>query len=444
MDRYPYDEEFQESLLALMVRDSSFLIQNLDVLNPNYFESETHRIVAKIVVEYAGQYKRTPTRVSLRNLIQDYAIVMNYGEDWVGDLTTKVEELYNVELSDGSYLREKVSKFGRTQSVKVALLQTIDLMKNDGDLDEAQRLLLRSFSAGSQSGNLGYNFHEKPREVLKEILASTHYDLKRKVSTGFPTLDNYMWGGLGGGEVCMWVAGTGKGKSIMLTNLGASAVLASKKAVVEYSLELDEDDMKLRYLSRLTGTRVYDLLAKKLDKDYERQMNALESMKYYLKLVHFSPRSIGVNGIRSHLTKLMILDEVEIGLLIIDYLDLLRPSSPKMDPYEALGETTLELCALAQDLKIPIHTASQVNRGGSTKAILGLEDVGDSWKKVENADVVLTLASSKKEFEQGFIRIGAPKIRRMRDRFPDIVCHAEYERMLIRESSKKREVKKSV
>ena len=444
MDRYPYDEEFQESLLALMVRDSSFLIQNLDVLDPAYFELESHRTIAKLVVEYAGQYKRTPTRVSLRNLTQDYAVALNYGEDWVGNLTMMIEGLYRIELSDRAYLCEKVSEFGRTQSVKVALLQTIDLMRGNGNLDEAQRILLRSFSVGSQSGNLGYSFHEKPREVLKEVLASTHYDLKRKVSTGFPTLDNYMWGGLGGGEVCMWVAGTGRGKSIMLTNLGASAVLASKKAVVEYSLELDEDDMKLRYLSRLTGTRVYDLLAKKLDKDYERQLRALESMKYYLKLVHFSPRSIGVNGIRSHLTKLMLLDEVEVGLLIIDYLDLLRPANPKLDPYEALGETTLELCALSQDLGIPIHTATQVNRGGSTKAILGLEDVGDSWKKVENADVVLTLASSKKEFEQGLIRIGAPKIRRMRDRFPDIVCHAEYERMLIRESAKKQVVKKSV
>ena len=84
-------------------------------------------------------------------------------------------------------------------------------------------------------------------------------------------------------------------------------------------------------------------------------------------------------------------------LLIVDYMDIVRPYGRNKEKHECLEEISEELKALAQRNKIPVWTASQSNRAGSRKKTIENEDAAGSYAKLFPADVVLSMSPERGE-----------------------------------------------
>jgi replicative DNA helicase len=231
------------------------------------------------------------------------------------------------------------------------------------------------------------------------------------VATGIDAIDEktILNGGLGKGELGVVVAATGVGKSHFLTMVGSSA-LKTGKNVVHYTLELTETAVGIRYDSNICGipsSEVQDRKEEVLEKYKSGELGRLI-------IKEFPTGTATVGTIRNHLEKLSLRGFTP-NLLVIDYADIMR-SSREFDALRLeLKLIYEELRNLAMEKSIPIWTASQSNRDGSSSDVVGLENMSESYGKAMVADVVLSLSRKPSEKATGSGRLFVAKNRAGRD-----------------------------
>lgn len=247
------------------------------------------------------------------------------------------------------------------------------------------------------------------REVNRWLRPSRHED---KISTGIRSLDRRVGGGWGQ-ELIMVLADTGIGKSIALCNFGTSAALRGHN-VLHLTLELGQRQQALRYYRRMTET------PKQRIRSDAGQVRA-EARNWWrfaegdIHLLYKDAWSLTPEQFRG-----LVQVEEKIhwspDVVILDYLDLLKASDTvsRQRTYEQLGYASHFIRRLCEEHECAVLTATQARRPrGSREYIehLSLSQMGDSYKKVRAADVVLGLVQTPEEQEIKQARIQGLKVR---------------------------------
>jgi replicative DNA helicase len=223
---------------------------------------------------------------------------------------------------------------------------------------------------------------------------------KRKpIATGFDMLDSsYIAGGLSGGELGIILGGTGAGKSFMLAQL-AYAAFCQGKTTVFYSFELREFPIGLRLDSKFTGIQLTQLLLDVEGKHRPRVRDAIlkESAKHSTKpeiiIKEYPTKGAGIAKLKNHYSQLVATGK-KPDMIIVDYADLLRPSTKYKDKRFELENIVEELRGWACELDIPIWTASQTNRDGLDTSVVTLKTISEALSKAMVADLIISIGRS--------------------------------------------------
>jgi len=205
------------------------------------------------------------------------------------------------------------------------------------------------------------------------------------------------------------VAPTGVGKSHFLVHLGAAALRIGKN-VLHYTLELSESAVGIRYDSNLCNIPSNQVIdnKEKIKQKYE------ESEFGRLIIKEYPTGSASVMTIRNHIEKLSMKGFVP-SVILIDYADIMRSTRQYDSLRHELKLIYEELRNLAGEMNVPVWTASQSNKEGSEKDVVGLTNMGESYAKAQVADVVLTLSRKETEKSTGMARLFVAKNRAGRD-----------------------------
>ena len=101
--------------------------------------------------------------------------------------------------------------------------------------------------------------------------------------------------------------------------------------------------------------------------------------------------------------------------MFVDYADKFLKSGGYND-YEQMGEIYDQLIGLGNDFSVPVVTASQTNRSADTSGVIGMDDVSDSYRKVANADLVVSMNRTDTERMLNVMRLWVAGNRRGADR----------------------------
>jgi replicative DNA helicase len=426
-EQYSFDEQFQHKILAMMVRDPKFIQCYEDVLKPTYFSFEILGTLCRLILGYFTQYKCPPTSVAMKTKIMDHVDKFQIDDAMANEFWGVVHEMYEVDLSDGDFIRDKVVAFGRQMAFRQALIKAATIAQEWGDLDQAEQLFRDALATGQGIGDYGLSLRDLPDlpAMFRDNIIS------RKVRTGWQTVDMSLGGGLGGGEIGFVCAGSGQGKSTILVNFAAVAIDHSVP-VIYITHELSEIDVLGRLASRLFGMPEIEVRAG--GSLYEQAVSRLMQYKRHLRVKYMNPGTTPA-AIRSYISRVTQVDGFVPGMIVDDYADELTRSDRKSygNRYEDMGIITSELIVLAKDFKCPLWTASQLGRAGFYNENAGAENVSDSFQKIMKADVVLVLNQSREQKAQGCGFGKLDKVRRGKDQrqFP---LTFDYERMLVIET----------
>ena len=366
-----YGYGFQVKVLAAMFTDRLFLQQIADIIQSDYFESDSNSWLLDVIIAHFREYKCPPSKDVLK------VKVTEIDNDILK--TAVLEQLKEVfrymESDDLSFVKDEILKFCKNQEIKRAIMDSVSLLKM-GNYDEIKSKIDGAMKAGADT-NIGLEY--KANISARYAEASRH-----TITTGWDVIDDLMDGGLAPGELGVVMAPAGIGKSWLLINIGANAVKAGK-TVIHYTLELNENYVGQRYDSVLTGINAQTL--KHHQDTVEERMKTLSGN---LIVKYFPTKSVGVMGLKAHLEKTIMLGNSP-ALVIVDYGDLLKINTKK-DKHEALEELYEELRGMAGEYEIPVWTASQAGRSALEDDIIEADKIASSYGKVMVADFLVSLS----------------------------------------------------
>jgi len=366
-----YGHNFQVKVIASLFVDRTFLQQTADILDVSYFESESSQWIIEQIQEYFVQYKKPPTldvmKVqidAIENKVLRVSIIKALHEAW-----------NNTDSSDLDFIKEKTLDFCKNQCIKQAILKSVDKLK-DGNYEQIKVLIDDAMKAGMDT-DVGLDY--------KTTVAERYTDQVRSVTeTPWDAINSITDGGFGKGELIVFVAPAGIGKSMGLVNVGAH-YLKNGLRVAHYTLELSELYVGLRYDAIVTG-----IPNQNLKFNQEEVHRKVEVLPGELNLKYWPTKTATVNTIRANVDKMTMLGQ-KPDVIIIDYADLLR--GPKgVEKRLELDSIYEELRGLAGEFEVPVFTASQANRSALEQDIIEADKISESYGKVMIADFIISLS----------------------------------------------------
>ncbi len=372
-----YGYSFQTKLIACILSDNIFISQVYDILKDEYFESESIRWIIHKCFSYYAQYKKIPTLDVLKVYSEKLEDVL-IRQEIVNSLRDSIKLIGSEDLD---FVKDTTIVFCRNQELKSAILQSVEYLKAE-KYEQIKDVIDKALKVG-MSNDIGLDY-------LDDIDTRYVEDARKPIATGWPVINTLLKGGLSAGDVGMFIANSGVGKSWLLTHIGANAI-KEKMTVFHYTLELNQSYTGLRYDSIITGVPLDKLILHK-----DSLESVLSKLEGRLIIKWYPMKSVSLMGIKAHIDKAKMLGRIP-DLVIIDYADLLKYTGKAEQDDKVLKELSEELKGFAGELQLPVWTVSQGNREGLDQDILEAGKISGAYSKMFAYDFVASLSRKRQD-----------------------------------------------
>jgi replicative DNA helicase len=376
-----YGPVFQVKVLGALLTQRQFLINVIDSVDSEYFESSAHKWVVEYIQKYFGEYHTTPT-------VETLSIEVKKLENEVLriSIAEALREAYKMsDNSDLEWVEAEFSTFCRNQQVKKAILNSVSLLEMN-DFDSILQLISKAVNAGEdKTVGLDYNI---------DIEARYREDDRNCIPFPWPVFNEITQGGYGKGDLVLVFGNPGGGKSWAITAMGAYAAALGYN-VVHYSLELGEGYVGKRYDAIFSGIEVDKLHLHRKEVD-----EVVGKVKGKVIIKEYPPKRASFDTIEAHLQQLEHQNEFKPDLIIVDYLDYMRTKGRK-ERKEEIDDVYVAAKAFAKEKGIPIVSPSQANRGAAKSDIIEGDNAAGSYEKIMIGDIILSLARKRKDKIEG-------------------------------------------
>ena len=263
--------------------------------------------------------------------------------------------------------------------------------------------------------------------------------------SGFRDLDA-ITGGFQPGNLIVLAARPSMGKSCLVTNIAENAAIEYGKPVALFSLEMSEAELAQRFIASQARIKGDELRKGRVGEDRWPKIIKASQRLAGAPLWVDDSCDIGLLEIRAKTRRLHSQHEEGLGMVIVDYLQLLRAESRSENRSEVIGQMSRGLKLLARELEVPVIALSQLNRGVEQRQDKRplLSDLRESGAVEQDADLVVFIYRDDYYNPEDSERPGrgrpdhlqAPQ-RRARDRHADLPAgisplHELHERRAVR------------
>ena len=403
----PYNPEAEIRLLGALLISNAAYSRVSEFLQPEHFGNALHgRIFAAIGKLINRGQIADP--VTLKNLFdQDPVLTEVGGEKYLAQLAGAAAMIINVEdygrAVHDLYLRRELIALGE-DVVNEAFHQDLDDPARE-QIERAEKKLFDLATTGETEGG----FHVFGTALTNAILnAEAAFKRSGKtvgVATGFIDLDRKL-GGLHPSDLVVLAGRPSMGKTALATNIAfyaarnyqPSAAAEPRKeaedgAVVGFfSLEMSAEQLATRILAEESGVSSDRIRRGDVShEDFDKFVQASQRLAA-LKLFIDDTPALSVAALRTRARRLK--RQQGLGLIVVDYLQLLRPSSQTRaqdNRVQEISEITRGLKAIAKELDVPVLALSQLSRAVEQREDKRpmLADLRESGSIEQDADVVM-------------------------------------------------------
>ncbi len=385
----PNSVESERALLgALMIRADA-LHDIVDLLAPDAFYSEKHRIIYRTMLSLWG--KNEPIDIeSMRAKLSDAGQLDSIGGvSYLAELATDVSAAGSAKHYAGLVQKKFVLRSLIDAGEYVAELGFDEAGELDGSLDKAEKRIYEVAHNSSLSKFVSL------RESLAEAWArlehlNEHKDEMRGVPTGFTDLDNLL-AGLQKSDLIILAARPSMGKTALALDIARQSAVKHGTVVGIFSLEMAAQQLVDRMVAAEARVNAWNLRTGNIRDadDFERIRDAYDRLSQAPIFIDDQP---GSNVLKMRAVARRLKREHGLGLIIVDYLQLMVPTNARANDsmVQQVTEISRSLKILARELDVPVIALSQLSRaveqrGGKPR----LSDLRDSGSIEQDADVVM-------------------------------------------------------
>jgi replicative DNA helicase len=394
----PHSLEAEEYLLSCCLLDGSDVISRcLEArIRPESFYDQKHGIVFERLLDLYNRQAPIDVSVVAEELKTARQLDAIGGYAFLTQVSSRIPT-----TAQASYFIEKVREQALLREIiRSATGAVEDCYGFSGGIDEfVDQIEAKIFTVTqNRVSESAKQMREPTREAMNVI---TKMMMKKGeltgVSSGFKDLDALMWG-FQRQEMIILAARPSMGKTSLALNFAEHAAMPTRAgtapaAVLVFSLEMSAAQLALRMLCSRARVNMKLLRDGLLSKNGDEQNRLLQAADEFSKAPIFIDDSSALSIMQLRAKARRIHSRTPLGFIVVDYLQLLSPTDPKVPREQQVAEASRGLKSLAKELDVPVLVLSQLNRSSEKEnRTPKLADLRESGSIEQDADVVLMLA----------------------------------------------------
>lgn len=395
----PQNVEAEMSALGSLMLDKDAIYKIVDFLSVKDFYKPIHQEIYEAMLDLFN--KREPIDVlSVTNRLREKGKLEEIGgSSYLTSLVNIVPTASHVAHYASIVRRKRLLRDLIEASHYITQLGYKESEDVEDIIDEAEQKIF-----GVAKDSLRQEFtavREALEEAWERIERLHHGDgALRGVATGFPDLDRCL-GGLQKSDLIILASRPSMGKTSLALNFARNVAANEKRAVGIFSLEMSQEQLVDRLIAAEAGVDLWRLRTGRLRSDepeneFVRVRDAMEVLNHLPIYIDDTPQPT-VMELRAKARRLQA--EHELGLIVIDYLQLIKGPERVESRVQEVSEISRSLKALAKELNVPVLAVSQLSRGVEMRhpAIPKLSDLRESGSLEQDSDVVMFIYREDKD-----------------------------------------------
>jgi len=353
----PQNTEAEQALLGSMLLDQEVIDQVVDIVKSSDFYQDAHKVIYEVILDL-HQEGQAVDLVTLTDALRSRGLLERVGGvSYLAVLSSVVPTAANAE-----YYAKIVAEKAVLRQLIVTATSIVQKGYEGGEdvaqlLDEAERMILQVSNDRRQEGFV----------PIKDLLIHTLDYLENLAQhkeglTGVPTfrdLDRLL-SGLHNSDLIVCAARPGMGKTSFCLNIAQRVAIKYKIPVAIFSLEMSKEQVVLRMLSSEAMVDQSKLRSGFLqEEDWKRLAMAAGRLAEAPIYIDDTP---GINVLEVRAKSRRLKAEHGLGLIIIDYLQLMQSSRRTENRQQEIADISRSLKALARELDLPVLALSQLSR----------------------------------------------------------------------------------
>lgn len=387
----PQNIEAEQALLGCLLIDKEAIIKVGEILRPDDFYKEAHTLIYQTMLELFEKHEpidilSVANRLEEKNLLETIG-----GRSYLVSLANTVPTSAHV-VSYAEIIRKKST----LRKLIQAAAEITDLaFKED---EEIEKILDR---AEAKIFSISQRYLKQSFISIKDALVEAFERIDelhrekgkiRGLPTGFVDLDALL-GGLQKSDLIILAARPSVGKSALALDIARQVAVNLKIPVAIFCLEMSQDQVVDRILCAQAGVSLWKMrtgyLSSSDDGDFPKLAQAMSVLSESQIFIDSSPL-LNVLELRTKARQLQA--EYGLGLIVIDYLQLMESVAPKESRVQEVSDISRALKSIARELEVPVLALSQLSRAVEQRgapAIPKLADLRESGSLEQDADVVM-------------------------------------------------------
>ena len=386
----PHDDEAEQAVIGSMMTDKDAVISAIEVLKPEDFYREDNKTIYNAIMNLYAKAEPIDI-ITLKDELTSLGKLEPVGGlEYLATLPDKVPTTANVE---------KYIKIVEEKSILRSLIKTAnELIEIGYDQNEEVEILMDN--AEKKIFDLMQRKSQKGYSSIRDILVDSFTELEQLynqkqhitgVASGFIDLDNKT-AGFHNSDLVLIAARPAMGKTAFALNIATYAAVSANTPVVVFSLEMSKEQCANRILCSQAMVDS-EKVAKGDITDEDWSKLAIASGELSESAGIFIDDSAGINiaEIRAKCRKLKL--EKNIGMVVIDYLQLIQGSGNTKSREQEIAEISRSLKILAKEIDVPVIALSQLSRAPEARPDHRpmLQDLRESGSIEQDADIVMFL-----------------------------------------------------
>lgn len=383
----PQSIEAEEAILGAILENPAALGRVVESLKPESFYKPAHKIIYEAMLNMFRKNEPIDIVTISEYLRNREELEQAGGRAYINDLAINVITTTNIEYY-AKIVQEKEIKRALINAGSEIVSMSYETDDTDNVLDNAQKLIFNIASQKDSSDLVAI------QDLVVESYEQIEHRFNNKdelvgVTTGFYDL-NALTSGLQKSDLIILAARPSMGKTAFALNLAQNVALKGKKAVAIFSLEMPKQQLTKRMLCSEAEVDTQRITSGNIQpKDWEKLVDAmtrLSDAKIYID----DTSGVTATDVKAKCRRLMM-EEKELGLIIIDYLQLMEGGGNTNDRNQQISQISRALKGLARELDVPIIALSQLSRGVEQRNDKRpmLSDLRDSGAIEQDADIVM-------------------------------------------------------
>ena len=396
----PQSIEAEQALLGAILTNNRAMEKVIEFLRPEHFASAVHGKIYK-ACQILSERGRLADPITLKDFFASEGSLEEVGG---ADYLFQLAASSTTTINAGDYGTQIFDRYMRRQLISLGTDVVNDAFEISLDnpairqIETAEKMLYDLADEGEVEGG-PKNLSEGAAQLLK----TTEEAMKNPngvggIPTGLVDLD-VLLGGLHDSNLIILAGRPGMGKTALATCIATNVAEhfkelnkknAEKKSVAFFSLEMSSSELAGRILSNYAQIPGNKITSGKITvPEFDKLAESIKNLNELPLLVDETP-GVTVTAIKNRARRMKRDKSHGLGLIVIDYLQLIEESGRAENRVQALSEMTRSLKIMAKDLKVPVIVLSQLKRfGDRDNKKPQLEDLRDSGSIEQDADIVM-------------------------------------------------------